>query len=593
MFVSFAFIFSVDDASLFATYPSSTVTASLSGLNLQHGVRYFATVSAVSGNGERTSVSSDGVTVDTSPPAPGVFTITHQSRGGKVTTAVGNVSDARLYAHGANDPESGLRSSMLLIGTSPGDGDVLQVAGATLGVSPYWMVSTAERLHNLTYYLTLVGMNGAGVNASMGSMGQLDLDTTRPTTFVCLRQPVPTVNPSFEPTPAACPAVPPSAAQALSGWTATPSQLPVLVASTPDPVHGCVSVLLAGASLSQNVTTSVDSTYFLDIDLRLENCYSPDCQNETLANTLVHLTVGNQRRVITLSPSSPRSSPAWRSYSMSFVATDVQTTLAVQSTDPAYSVAIGRVQMVECADPSFAPVLDDDPIRVHNSTAVRLQQTHLSHDSAILSAQWQIDDEESGIVEYQWALGTVPGGEQYQRFTSVGLSTSADSRLLYLAHGAPVYVTVLAWNAAGRERLVTSVQHVADHTPPSIGVVWDGQTDVDYQSSLNISVHAPNLAESESAIGQCTWSAGKALPFHCILTMLCGATQVFSADHFHHSFPCSNIFQCGIQILILRWCACRFYFGVYDCIPWCLLEPCSLTLFLVITILLCAVFPLI
>ena len=146
--------------------PDATIT----GMNLGDGVRYYVSARATNGAGIRGGPGvSDGITIDASPPV-----------GLKVT------DDGRYTAfadrlHGrwsASDPQSGIASYRYCIGTSPGSNNVadwLDVGPATehtregLGLSP-----------GVTYYITVIAINRArGESAPVSSDGIL-LDLTPP-----------------------------------------------------------------------------------------------------------------------------------------------------------------------------------------------------------------------------------------------------------------------------------------------------------------------------------------------------------------------------------------------------------------------------
>lgn len=67
-----------------------------------------------------------------------------------------------------------------------------------------------------------------------------------------------------------------------------------------------------------------------------------------------------------------------------------------------------------------------------------------------LSSAWTaVTDTESGIVEYQYAIGTTPGGTTVKSWTTAGMNTSATATGLSLALDQPYYFTVKAKNGAG------------------------------------------------------------------------------------------------------------------------------------------------
>ena len=52
--------------------PSSVMTFNISRLTMKSGVRYYSIVVVTTLSGLQTTVSSDGIIVDSSPPVPGI-----------------------------------------------------------------------------------------------------------------------------------------------------------------------------------------------------------------------------------------------------------------------------------------------------------------------------------------------------------------------------------------------------------------------------------------------------------------------------------------------------------------------------------------
>ena len=67
-------------------------------------------------------------------------------------------------------------------------------------------------------------------------------------------------------------------------------------------------------------------------------------------------------------------------------------------------------------------------------------------------------DTESGVVDYQWGIGTSPNTTDIQPLVSVGVETSGINRDLLgvLKHNETYYVTVVAKNGAGLSASLTS-----------------------------------------------------------------------------------------------------------------------------------------
>ena len=86
------------------------------------------------------------------------------------------------------------------------------------------------------------------------------------------------------------------------------------------------------------------------------------------------------------------------------------------------------------------------------------QPTEYQGNNHTIAAKWQFVDLESGIINYDWAIGSYPGGDDIQDYVSVGLSTAASNTDLEgnLTHNSTYYVTVRATNGALLFKEVTS-----------------------------------------------------------------------------------------------------------------------------------------
>ncbi|XP_065178155.1 uncharacterized protein LOC135808850 [Sycon ciliatum] len=498
----------VDDTVQFTTVVSTVTTHRFSGLSLHTGMTYYASVIGVNGIGETGVAQSDGILVDTTPPVAGEIRLLNTAHGDKPIEASANSSDVRVHVNGANDPESGIAAYSLAVGTSPGLADVLAVNGSSMGALQYWPLSAADLSHNTTYYVALTVRNGAGKFATLASSAQLIYDTTRPSTYSCPQSSSSISNPSFEaPGAVTCPTVVPSVMQATSSWTLNATRSYVDVSSMANTAHGCISLVFGGGALQQKIATSEAELYTVEMHLRVANCFESTCRNETLSAIVLSVRMGTEIRSIMLSPHSPATASAWTVVKLNFAAESSESVVSLESRSSVAMVAVGLFNVWACNGPALDSVAPDDSLRVHNSTTVSLQQTYLDDDRSLLQARWNIADDESGIQEYLWAVGSVAGGEQYQKFTSAGQQSYGQTTMLqYMSHGSSIFVTVLAWNKAGQERLVSSTAHLVDHTPPALGPVWDGSVDTDWQTGLEISVHTPQSVDSESGIAQCSWT---------------------------------------------------------------------------------------
>ena len=95
----------------------------------------------------------------------------------------------------------------------------------------------------------------------------------------------------------------------------------------------------------------------------------------------------------------------------------------------------------------------------------------VDYQSTTTSAEavWSpFDDQESGIMEYRWGLGTTPDDADAMNFTTVGRMTSGKADNLLLTHGVRYYATVEATNGAGMTSRGWSSGFKVDVTPPEL-----------------------------------------------------------------------------------------------------------------------------
>lgn len=83
------------------------------------------------------------------------------------------------------------------------------------------------------------------------------------------------------------------------------------------------------------------------------------------------------------------------------------------------------------------------------STPVVTDEGSITRDTTELKASWKSEDPESGIAEYQYAIGTVLGGTDLCPWTSAGTATSLTMKNLSLVDGKTYYFQVKAKNGTG------------------------------------------------------------------------------------------------------------------------------------------------
>ena len=131
---------------------------------------YYITVEAITASGRRITASSNGVTIDTSPPIL-VTPIEHFDVSFSSTEPVrfqgnNNTISARWMFR---DEQSSIIENMWAIGSSPFATDVQPFT--SVGLSNAANVSGLTLLNNVTYYISVVVRNGAGLTTNVTSTG--------------------------------------------------------------------------------------------------------------------------------------------------------------------------------------------------------------------------------------------------------------------------------------------------------------------------------------------------------------------------------------------------------------------------------------
>ncbi|MCE5323091.1 PQQ-binding-like beta-propeller repeat protein [bacterium] len=125
-----------------------------------------------------------------------------------------------------------------------------------------------------------------------------------------------------------------------------------------------------------------------------------------------------------------------------------------------------------------------------------------------LHASWACDDPESGIKQYEYAIGTAPGEDDLVAFTSVGTATEITCADIALVNGADYYFSVRATNRVGLVGDVGTSDGIrVDYTPPTTPLVID---DGDWTSSSGQLHIVFGSGDTESGIERYEYSIGTA-----------------------------------------------------------------------------------
>ena len=177
---SAAFNFDGDDSSALSSYSSSglILSATASELSLTQAKKYRICVRAVDNANNALTHCSNGITIDSLPPAGGeVLDVT--ASGGAILDIDYQADPSRLRARWQGFAAlSGISSYMLGIGTRQGLDDVISFAPR--GLTTTGLLSSLTLQSGSTYYAVVKSTSRTGVSATVSSDG-IRIDTSPPT----------------------------------------------------------------------------------------------------------------------------------------------------------------------------------------------------------------------------------------------------------------------------------------------------------------------------------------------------------------------------------------------------------------------------
>ena len=397
------------------TSAGTNIEVTKSGLNLTVGTTYYFAVKAKNGQGLWSEVgTSDGITVsDITPPTTPVVT----DDGDTTTNAT------QLHASwSSSDSESGIAEYQYAIGTSAGGTDVVPWTSA--GTDTEVTHTDLNLTVGTTYYFAVKAQNGQGLWSEVGvSDGITVSDITPPTT--------PVVTDDGDTT------------------TSTTELHATWISSDPE---------LGIAEYQYAIGTSAGGTDVVP--------WTSAGTDTEVTHTGLNLTVG-------------------ATYYFAVKAQNGQGLWSEAGTSDGITVSD--------ITPPTTPVVTDD-----GDTTTSTTQLH---------ATWTSSDPESGIAEYQYAIGTSAGGTDVVPWTSAGINTEVTHTGLNLTVGTTYYFAVKAQNGQGlwSEVGVSDGITITDSTPPTTPVVTDdGDTTTsttELHASWSSSDGESGIAEYQHAIG--------------------------------------------------------------------------------------------
>ena len=147
------------------------VFVSIAAIDIEPGVRYHVTVKAYNRAGLRRTVSSDGIMIDTTPPAVALQFIKDGLKGKDVNYTKERFTFSVHWDQAFVDAESGLAEYRVGLGTKPGSTDTksMQSIGKQTNITLTGLLLESGR----KYYATVVGCNGVGMCVNASSNGAL------------------------------------------------------------------------------------------------------------------------------------------------------------------------------------------------------------------------------------------------------------------------------------------------------------------------------------------------------------------------------------------------------------------------------------
>ena len=146
---------------------------------LQEGQRYIVTVEATNGAGLKENVFSDGVTLDTSPPAVGQIFFEAVAPEGSKSSLQSDAQEILFSWTKISDDESGVSKLLWCAGSSPSKDDLVAWTPVDLSAWSIKHVFSRPLKAGTVLFVTLKAFNGAGLTSQVTS-GALMIDSTPP-----------------------------------------------------------------------------------------------------------------------------------------------------------------------------------------------------------------------------------------------------------------------------------------------------------------------------------------------------------------------------------------------------------------------------
>jgi hypothetical protein len=449
-----------------------TTFAVVTNLSLRPGHRYYATVRTTNAAGLSTFRFSDGMVVDLTPPEVGTV-----SDGPGPSDIDVQGSGERLEAtwHGFVDLESAIAAYEVAVGTIDDAAGIIPFADVGLNTT---LSIPAQLVEGETYVVLVRARNSMGHVSGIARSDGVRVDLTPPVVGQCvlaaggagqvLRDGTFAANFSAE----------------GSDWVQSGD---VRIIKNAHVGHEELSARVAPLGrIFQRVDLVVGGTYELRFLAAVDSIQSGAAQGARiqLGTSFVRSFAVRHRSVHLF--------PSFQEHVYHVVAAEGQTDFVFE-TLPLHgdqrAVLVASFSLLPCGSSS-----EDG-----EAEAVYVDAAYVGSASS-LTARWLVADEESGLRETLWAIGTSRGGAQIQDFAPVGRQSMAKAACLNIAHNASLYITVVVQNSVGAFVRLNSPSVRVDKTAPLVSVTAPAAIGLSAEGRLQVSWTA---RDDESGVTGC------------------------------------------------------------------------------------------
>ena len=467
--------------------PLSNISSSiLTGVKLADNKQYFTTVRSTNSLGISRWSVSDGFLVDLSPPVAGTV---FDGPGYTDIPAQTDTQSASVRHFGFHDPQSFIRHFQLAVTSSPTPSN--DTIFADLGIQLKSTLNDLDLVVGKTYYSHLAAVNDVGMRTLVSSDGFI-VDTSQPYPIECLPLNI-LVNGSFEEDATGPGCGSSSEIYSVTGWQSD-GRMWLLGRDKIVPIDGCYALQLSG-KLSQSFETNIGERYLLKFDIQSISTHANAFQFRVI---VPGLDLVPTCRILPVKLANT-GQIQWHQYEVPFMATAEIS--SVHILDVWGDIVIDNVRVFKCSS-------NVETEHIWLPEFISPMSNFLFH--------WQFQDNNTDLT-YQWAVGTVPGGEQIQEYTSASTNNWGILDSANFAHNSTLYLSVVATDGAGIHRLAYSNPISVDATAPELSTdvrEGEGEEDQDYQSSGVLQVDWSGIVDKESGISQCAWAVGEPAGCH-------------------------------------------------------------------------------